>query len=364
MKRSACALLFSAALMGCVHVSHVTVANPADLAASLTPLPMVTGGRTTVTGQRQWPGTYYESAFKGTEAYFRVGPGDVHLKVTVDGGAPTYLTRPAAGVYSVGPVEDGAHTVRIDVISESQGGATSFGGFEATPAVAAMPLKVRSRQIEFIGDSHTVGYGNTSPTRDCTEADVWQTTDTSQGFGALVSKRFDADYQVNAISGRGVVRNYNGGAGDTLPAAYPYILFDRETPYTSATWRPDFIVIALGTNDFSTALHDGEPWATREELHADFETTYAAFLQGLRTKNPDAYLIVWATDMADGEIAAAAGKAVALAEAAGVQDITFLPVSGLEMTGCHYHPDLADNQRLADLFGIVIEAHPERWGGN
>jgi hypothetical protein len=36
------------------------------------------------------------------------------------------------------------------------------------------------------------------------------TTDNSQAFGPKVAKHYAADYQVNAISGRGIVRNFNG----------------------------------------------------------------------------------------------------------------------------------------------------------
>src|SRR6185312_14756892 len=107
-------------------------------------------------------------------------------------------------------------------------------------------------QIEFIGDSHTVGYGNTSRTRECTQDDVWKTTDNSQSFGPLIAGHYAADYQINAISGRGIVRNYNGTPGDTLPVAYPYVLFDKKEEYSDPHWKPQIIVISLGTNDFST----------------------------------------------------------------------------------------------------------------
>ncbi|MDE1150835.1 MAG: hypothetical protein PW843_30160 [Azospirillaceae bacterium] len=166
---------------------------------------------------RQWPGTYFETAFRGTEALFRVGTGDVILKVSVDGGAPVALVKPAPGVYRVGGLAAGDHQLRIDIASESQAAPTGFEGFYAPDGTTGRALTPRAHQIEFIGDSHTVGYGNTSPTRKCTDAEIWSTTDTSQGLPPRLARRFDADYAVNAISGRGIVRNYNGFAADTLP---------------------------------------------------------------------------------------------------------------------------------------------------
>ncbi|TDA72279.1 GDSL family lipase, partial [Halomonas marinisediminis] len=75
----------------------------------------------------------------------------------------------------------------------SQAAPTGFGPFYAEPGTVAEPLPRRARQIEFVGDSHTVGYGVTSPTRTCSEADVWATTDTSRGFGAMLARRYGAD---------------------------------------------------------------------------------------------------------------------------------------------------------------------------
>ncbi|WP_343527684.1 GDSL-type esterase/lipase family protein [Sphingomonas sp.] len=174
--------------------------------------------------------------------------------------------------------------MRLEVASESRAEPTTFGGFFADAGTRTASVTPRTRTIEFIGDSHTVGYGNTATKTDCTQDEVWTTTDTSRAFGPTLAHRYGADYQVNAISGRGVVRNYNGFAADTLPQAYPFTLFDKRMRADEPGWRPQVIVIALGTNDFTTPLHSGETWATRDALHADFETTYVHFVQGLRAQ--------------------------------------------------------------------------------
>jgi len=251
------------------------------------------------------------------------------------------------------------------IVSETQGAPNIFGGFAiAADGRALLPEKrslKRAREIEFIGDSHTVGYGNTSPTRSCPNGGVWATTDDSKAFGALTANHYQADYQINAISGRGIVRNYNGYLGDTLPVAYPYVLFDKKQVYADASWKPQVIVIALGTNDFSTALNPGEKWKTRDELHADYEATYVGFLKSLRAKNPGAYLIVWTTGSA--EIEAEAKKVVEQAKAQGETKLALVPVDGLQFSACDGHPSLADDGVIRDKLVQVIDATPGIWQG-
>jgi lysophospholipase L1-like esterase len=310
----------------------------------------------------QWPGTYFEAAFKGGDLWLRFGANHAIVHVVVDGKAPLVL-KPAADVYHLSGLGKGMHRVRVAEVSEDQNLPTTFGGMAIAGSEEGFPVSSPERQIEFVGDSHTVGYGNTSTKGQCTTEEVWATTDDAAAFGALTAAHYDAAYQVNAISGRGVVRNYNGFAADTLPEAYPYVLFDRKQRYADARWKPEVVIVALGTNDFSTALNAGETWKTRDDLHRNFEATYLRFLQAIRQRDPQAYLIVWATDMANGEIAAEAGKVVEQMRQAGETRIAFVPVKGLAFTGCHGHPSLADDQVIAGRLEQAIDAVPGVWQG-
>ena len=339
----------------------VAVASPPHLAS----LPASVGGRVARNSlkpsvlQRQWPGTYFETGFSGTEAYFEVGPGDVILDVLVDGSLAAKLTKPAPGLYAVTGLASATHKLRVEVVSESQAAPTAFGGFFGGRAtVQAAP---RRRQIEFVGDSYTVGYGNTSASRDCTTDQVWLTTDTSQGFAVQTAKRFGADYQVNAISGRGIVRNYGGFAADTLPQVHPFTLFDKREVYNDPAWHPQIIVVGLGANDLSTPLHAGEKWKTREELHWDYEQTYLAFLKRLRKRNPGAFFILWSLDNSRGEIESEVSKVAELWRSSGDSRVAFVPLYGTAMSACHWHPSTADDAVMAKAIGDVIETHPETW---
>jgi len=305
----------------------------------------------------QWPGTYAEIKVTDQDLFFNVGKEPAILHVFVDGAEVAKLVKPDAGTWRLSELPHGSHVVRIESASENQGGPPSFGGFAVRDARQVGAPPARKRQIEFIGDSHTVGYGNTSGKRECTEDEVWSTTDTSQAFGPLVAKHYDADYQVNAISGRGIVRNYGGFKADPLPVVYPYVLFDKATRYQEAKWKPQVIVIALGTNDFSTPLNAGDQWKTRDELHADYETTYLAFLKSLRARNPHALIVLWATDMAEGEIAAVEKRVADRFVAAGDKQTFFVAVNGLEFTACNWHPSIEDHHGIADALIRIIDEH-------
>ncbi|RYG83964.1 MAG: lipase, partial [Alphaproteobacteria bacterium] len=231
--------------------------------------------------------------------------------------------------------------------TESQFGGPRFLGFSTTGS--AMKLTPRARQIEFIGDSHTVGYGNTSPTRDCDSAKVRATTDTQLAFGPLAAKALDADYRVIAYSGYGVVRNYAGNIpGSNLPAIYARMV-PGETPLwvtaEDPKWRPQVIVINLGTNDFSTPLKPGEPWESQDWLHTDYRVHYAAFIRWLRREQPQAKFVLMAADNFAADVEAVAAEANA----------TAIRVPALEQTGCNWHPSLKDHRDMAVLVGKAIE---------
>lgn len=330
------------------------------LPAVLRPLPMSIGGR--MQGfTYQWPGAYFETTFAGSSVYFRLGAGDKILHVSIDNQPAVSLVKPASGSYRVEGLGTGTHTIRVEVANENQAAPATFSGFALPPDGKALPSRKRARQIEFIGDSYTVGYGNISPKGECTTDEVWATTDTSQAFGPLVARHYDADYQINAISGRGIVRNWDGTAADPLPVAYPFVLFDKKIAYRDSAWRPRIIVVELGTNDFSTALHPQEKWQSRDELHADFEATYVRFVKQLRAANPNAFFILMATDGADGEIQAEVHKVLSQLQAAGENRIDFIPMNALAMTGCHSHPSTADDKAVADLLIRFIDGHPQLW---
>jgi lysophospholipase L1-like esterase len=351
-----------------LHLIGLLICTPAFAGTPVgTALPLHIGGRVVAINDddpaqgymHQWPGTYFEARFKGTEVHLRLNDSVNRFNVYVDGQIIATPSRPGEGDIVLGPLKPGDHTIRAEKLSESWAPAQFTGFFVSDPANVLPAPEALPREVEFIGDSYTVGYGNTSSTRECPGGQVWATTNTQLAFGPQTAKHFVADYRVNAISGRGLVRNYNGGDGLHLPQAYPYTV--QPQMIETADWRPQIIVIGLGTNDFSTPLRGGEVWTTRDELHSDYEQTYIAFVQGLRTQNPQAFFILMATDQANGEIQSEVKKVVAALRRDGESRIDFLPMNALSYGACDWHPTTTDDTQVAAGLIAYIEAHPGLW---
>ena len=362
LRRITCGLLFGLLLAA---VALPLAAQPDEK----TRLEMLIGGRTLrVTREDreawayQWPAVYFAARFRGDEVMFAFDDPDNNFNVFVDGRNVTLLKKPTTNSFAFRDLGPGEHTVRLEKRSETQYAVGAFKGFFVPDKADALPAPVAERAIEFIGDSLTVGYGNTSAFTQCTPEEVFETTDSQQSFGPLVAKHFGAAYQINAFSGLGMVRNFDGREHPKyrLPMLYPRALFDDPTPDTSP-WEPQIIVIGIGGNDFSTPLRPDEPWATKEDLVADYEKTYVAFMKELRAKNPRALLLMTWTSDHGAAYPASAQRVLERLRADGVKRVDQMVYPKLERTGCDSHPNVHDDALLAGLLEEYIEARPDLW---
>jgi len=324
--------------------------------AAQAPLPVHVGGRaiqeTDGAWRFGWPGVYFESRFRGTGVTVAVESPTEYFRLSID-GERRMVIGPGNTRRTIDGLAPGEHIARLDKLTESQQGGGRFLGFLPIAGDAPLPASARARRIEYIGDSYTVGYGNASPGRTCTRQQVHDYTDTSRAFGPLLAARLNADYQVNAYSGIGIVRNYDGGArGQSMPTIYDRLVPGDAAPLEAdvGDWRPQLIVISLGGNDFSTPLHADEPWRDREALRADWRTHYVAFARMLMTRQPQARFLLMGHDpfFADVELVAAELNRNA------ARPVVTLHYGGLQNTGCDYHPSLADHRALADLVGGAV----------
>lgn len=309
-----------------------------------------------------WPATYFESRFRGTGVSVSLDSATERMRLLVDGVERVRFIQPGLASLTVAGLASGDHLVRLEKLTESQTGGGRFVGFYPTDGGAPLPLPDHARRIEFIGDSYTVGYGDTSPSRTCTPQEVHDLTDSQQAFGPLLARQLDADYRVIAYSGFGIVRNYNGtSAGLNLPA-----LYSRMKPDDAAIlevsdaggWRPQVIVINLGTNDFSTPLHPGEAWANDAALRADYRAKYVDFTRKLMRSQPQARLILMGSDAFYDDVQ----KVAATLNQTTARPVLTLRFSGLELTACDYHPSLKDHKMLAASLQGLLDQHPDFWG--
>jgi lysophospholipase L1-like esterase len=331
-----------------------------------TPLARVhTAGRAEAAGttfQYSWPGVYFEGRFHGTRVGVKLNDAAADYDVQVDGTTVATLVTPGSTTYWVTGQTNRVHTVRLVKRSESPWATSEFGGFIGE---TLGPPKPRHRQIEFIGDSYTAGYGDMSDTRDCTSDQVNRTTNADLSFGALTSKRLGADYQINAFSGRGMVRNYNGGEPGTSYRTYydRALLADPTDVWPKPrSWHPQVVVIGLGINDFSTAINPGEPWTT-DSLRAAYHDAYQGFIDKLRARyGPSTYLVVSATYLSNTTAPSDLAKQIVKERNdSGDNRVRYWYYDGLDYLGCHFHPSLHDHQLIADQLTAFLGTLRLRW---
>ncbi len=334
---------------------------------SINRLPVHIGGRVKVEDHAykyQWPAVYFEARFKGPAITLIFDDDANNFNVLLDDKPYMILTRPGQGSITISAAGgmDASHRIRVEKRSETQYATGRFLGFIGIPAASA---ESRSRQIEFIGDSLTVGYGNTSAFSQCTPEQVFETTDSQQGFGPLTAKHFNADYQINAFSGLGMVRNYDGREHPKyhMPMLYDRAIFDDPAPANQPDWHPEVIVIGIGGNDFSTPVRPDEPWHDAATLRADYVKTYTAFVKTIRARNPDAFIILATPPEREEGYTGGTDDVFAAMKATGDTKIDRITLPELDKIGCNGHPSTRADAKVADFYIQYLSDHPQVWQG-
>lgn len=245
-----------------------------------------------------FPGSTIRVRFDGTALDLRLrdhGKGTAkntnYYDVSVDGAEPTVLeVSPNTEIYALArDLPAGEHEVILGKrIEASPGGTPNAGkgeilGFRLQ-GETVLEASGPERRLEFVGDSITCGYGNEISTDD--PDSFHYTTVNSNGrasYGALTATLLNAEYSAVAYSGKGMSRNYAGGAGETVPDFYLDTIPDdaASTPWDPNQYIPDAVVINVGTNDFSTEGVDPELYVEK----------YTAFLETLRAYYPNAVFV-------------------------------------------------------------------------
>ncbi len=185
-------------------------------------------------------------------------------------------------------------TIRIVKLSEVSD--STFGIVSVDAVGMISPLVATEKKIEFIGDSITCGYGVDGVLGE----DVYQTSneDCTKAYAYKTAELLGMDYSLVSMSGYGIVSGYTGDGvknpGQTLPQYYKtlgncYGHFAGTVAPSSVAWDfsefvPDYVVINLGTNDFSYCGAD-------EERRREYIEGYKEFLKVVRECNPYAKIV-------------------------------------------------------------------------
>lgn len=309
-----------------------------------------------------WPATTVVLRFKGTGITAKLA-GAHRYEIRLDGkNLPILTTQGDVKDYELAKgLELGVHTLILARRTEALGEPEElFAVLPLGPAAELLaPPSRPQRRIEFIGDSYTVGYGNESviqtPNENQVDSLVFATTNSQKSFAMLVGKRLGAEVQINAISGRGLVRNFNGfDPGQEFGYFYrsallaPRLRKQNNASWDFASWQPQVIVIGLGINDWQ-----GQP-PYPDSLA--FDAAYHALLDSLRVIHPGVKLVLCATGVWPTEALIPRVKAIVAAELAqGKKDVRYFEFSA-EKSGLWYHPSLADHEAIAaKLVPVVTE---------
>lgn len=158
----------------------------------------------------------------------------------------------------------GNHSVIIQKRTEGEQGTFTITSFETSGSFnQARPAK--QRRIEIVGDSYTCGYGTESGSRN--DPFKAETENCNLAYGFILGRFFDADVHLVSHSGLGIARNYNGAKLPLMPERYLHTFDENpDVQWTPGDYRPDIVIIYLGTNDFSTG---NQPtllkWTTESE---------------------------------------------------------------------------------------------------
>ncbi len=312
-----------------------------------------------------WPGSYIKTRFSGTSLTVLLSGASVYFDIYIDDkkiptvfnesllGDATLQLKSGKGEYLIADnLSDELHTLKIAKRSETNWASVHFNGLLLEDNSGTIPpLKTEGPRVEIIGDSYSVGYGNLSPSKtnpslqdfsgqDCTNDEINAFTDTHQAYGPIATMQLQGEYFVNAYSGIGMERNYGGStATGTLPSFYPLTIHSNPSSvfWDFDAWKPDVVIVLLGTNDFSTALTPGEEYATREDLQDAYIGSYRNFLSDIRRNYPGVS-IVCATPNID-EVSTLVQKIISEEETGGASDVSYFYYNNVTAFGCHWHPD-------------------------
>ncbi len=284
-----------------------------------------------------------------------------YLNVYVDGSFEPVNTVCITknGTYTL--VEDlpaGNHTIEVRKRNEANYGGSATIGVQSLEVIGGKVLEENPaapiRQIEFIGDSITSGFGNM-----ISDASGNFTTETEEGtmtYAVLAAKALGADAQVLSRSGIRFV--YSNPGLDKVDSWYQHYENTATLPsdnrcddkWDFAAHKSDVVVINLGTND-NGAKVDGQTISDAELTKDAVE-----MLKLVRKNNPDA-LIIWTYGIMGN------GRQAALEEAVkqfGDANAYYLPLDNINQTtegmATHGHPTIqTDINRSMDLAEFIAE---------
>lgn len=207
-----------------------------------------------------WSGVYAETQLNGRSLQLRAGStGKSYFDVTIDGkhSDKILIASPDTLITIAEKLPRGIHNISIRKCTEGRTGMTTFSEFILPAGGTLTATLPRGRHIEIIGNSLSAGYGTDS--NDPRAPFTAETENCNLAYSTIIPRYYDADYTIIAHSGQGAARNY--GDSDRVSKTSMRHRFRQTLDMDTASrwhfgdYRPDLVMINLGSNDFSTEPH-------------------------------------------------------------------------------------------------------------
>ena len=340
-----------------------------------------TGGTSTVAGGPRWLGRVDATdpdavrfAWQGAGLIATVNGSEIAVALRTEGTDTVFFQPLVDGVeaerFEVPSGADRTVTVAtglsatdhvVELLRDTEGmyGVSTFLGFASGTVVGAPAA--RGRLVEVVGDSISAGYGNLGvephPNWVADPACHWTAENSSYfaTYAAIAGRALGAEVSTIARSGWGMSRDLSGNASGVLSSVYGNAVGTEDLTPWGFTPEASAVVINLGTNDQAP----GDPGAA-------YETAYLAFLDDVRSHYPDAWIFLAIGSMlGDTERDTILGhlENVLAARVGGGDDrVSVLDLGVQDMgsdgsvpTGCDWHPNVADHQRMAAILQGELE---------
>lgn len=231
-----------------------------------------------------YPGVSFYLNFDGTRlsTVTQASGKDSYLDVLID-GVPRKL-RLVAGrqntVLAEG-LKPGPHAAEIVNRSETWQGTAALlsfdtdGGWRAAPALAGRKLMV-------LGDSVTCGASMDRVAGEKADAS-W--ANPRESYGMLLARRLDAQVQLVCYGGRGLIRTWEGKTNELNLTDYYGMALPTQpdsVPWDQRDYRPDAIIVAIGTNDMTTGIPERD----------DYVGAYLSLVRRLLQDHPQAQIML------------------------------------------------------------------------
>ncbi|MCL1868131.1 MAG: SGNH/GDSL hydrolase family protein, partial [Paludibacter sp.] len=211
-----------------------------------------------------------------------------------------------------------------------------------------------NKKIEFIGNSITSGMSNDLEI-PCNKSEEWYDQHNAYfSYAAQLARALGIDFQLSSVSGIGMYRNWNDEhqTEAIMPDVYQnlYLNSDKSKPY-KFEFKPDIVVICLGTNDLS----DGDSKKPRLPFNSKkFVENYINFIKMLYVHNPNAQIVLLNSPIISGDKRTVLNKCLDSVKAAFASDKTHKEIRIFHFSdkiiphGCGYHPDIKDDTQMKD----------------